>query len=170
MRYASATHKDLKHDLERAARRAETMGRKPATGKQCWYLASLMETAGDNAAGIGCSITNTSATLTSGQASRYIADYQGEATRDEQAERCAAEAKVEREKIEAEEAAHHAAIATDIRVAVATHPELVTEYRAAYAETESKVKNARKKARQKLITRMREAMGQPGLQHHHLRG
>lgn len=58
--------------LDRAAARAEFIDRDPATRKQCWFLAGLMEQAGWNLDDIGCGITNTSAVLTKKKASGWI--------------------------------------------------------------------------------------------------
>lgn len=60
--------------LDRAAARAETVNREPATSKQCWYLAGLIQQANDDST-YGEIVTNTSFVLTKREASRMIEGY-----------------------------------------------------------------------------------------------
>lgn len=69
------TRKEIAQDLDRAANRANLIDRRPATRKQCWYLAGLLEGAGDDAAAIDCGPTNTNAVLTCARASHFIEMY-----------------------------------------------------------------------------------------------
>lgn len=61
--------------LDRAAARAEEIGMRPATSKQTWYLAGLLEAAGVDPSDIGMGYGHTSAVLTSKRASDLISAY-----------------------------------------------------------------------------------------------
>lgn len=65
------TQKSIVRQLDRAAARAGSS----ATGKQVWYLASLMFQAGDDADQIGCGCLDTNARLTGREASEWIDFY-----------------------------------------------------------------------------------------------
>lgn len=71
----TATQTDRKtivRDLDVAASRSHIIEREPATAKQCWYLAGLLEQAGLDADAVECGICNTQAVLTKSMASRRI--------------------------------------------------------------------------------------------------
>lgn len=67
--------KEIAQALDKAAERCEFLDKTPATGKQVWFLASLIQQAGEDAKDIGCCITNTKAVLTKRRASMYIEMY-----------------------------------------------------------------------------------------------
>jgi hypothetical protein len=71
----TTTRKSIAIAIDAAADRASAMGAYGATKKQVWFLAGLIEEAGRDASDIGCQISNTTATLTKKEASRYIEDY-----------------------------------------------------------------------------------------------
>lgn len=64
--------KALAQQLDRCAVRAETVGANPATERQCWYLATLMITDGDEGDRF---YTDTGFVLSKGKASELIAFY-----------------------------------------------------------------------------------------------
>jgi len=71
----TATRKDIVKSLDKAAQRAADYYHNGATAKQTWFLAGLIAAAGEDAAAIGCGWANTSALLTSRQASTWIDRY-----------------------------------------------------------------------------------------------
>lgn len=66
--------KALAKALDRAAYRAEAVGLRGATPKQCWYLAGLAIAAGLDADALGFGPLDTTSGLTSREASRLIDD------------------------------------------------------------------------------------------------
>lgn len=69
------TRKEIARMLDRAAARSTLVEATPATSKQCWYLAGLIEKAGDTPEGLGLDVTNTNAVLTARKASWWIDQY-----------------------------------------------------------------------------------------------
>lgn len=67
-----AAQKSIARTLDTAAARAEFVNQRPATGKQCWFLASLMVKAGDDADDW---MLNQNQVLTCKLASELIDDY-----------------------------------------------------------------------------------------------
>lgn len=64
--------KDIVGWLDRAASRAEIIGRIPATPKQTWYIATILAKRGDDACDIDCGPNAPNAMLTSKEASGWI--------------------------------------------------------------------------------------------------
>lgn len=73
------TRKQIAAKLDRAAERAEMVGARGASPKQCWFLAGLIEAGGD--AERNDLLRNTNATLTSKNASTLIDMYLADAKR-----------------------------------------------------------------------------------------
>jgi hypothetical protein len=69
---SAATQKDFARALDAAAARAGYIDREPASGKQCWFLASLMLKAG---ADLGDILVDTHFVLTKSKASSMIDSY-----------------------------------------------------------------------------------------------
>lgn len=65
--------KEIAQSLDHYAARANNCGARPASSKQCWFLAKLMMDRGDNVEGITGG--NTNFVLTSARASVFISDY-----------------------------------------------------------------------------------------------
>lgn len=68
----TTTRKSIARNLDRAAARAEIIDRRPASGKQCWFLAGLMEQLGEEPSDYGYGPEHTTAVLTCKIASRMI--------------------------------------------------------------------------------------------------
>lgn len=62
-------------ELDAAAARADLVDARPATPKQCWFLAGLMVNAGVTPDAEGIGYLNSRAILTSAKASKLIDEY-----------------------------------------------------------------------------------------------
>lgn len=69
--------KSIARQLDRAAARAESANARPATGKQCWFLAGLLATLGLDADDAGHGALDSNSMLTSKAASDLIEYYIG---------------------------------------------------------------------------------------------
>ena len=67
--------KEIAQALDKAASRAALIDARPASSKQVWYLAGLMEKAGETPNDIGLGWAHTGAVLTSAKASHFIEIY-----------------------------------------------------------------------------------------------
>ena len=74
-----AAQKIIARQLDRAAERADMRDYAAASAAQIWYLAGLLAQKGLDASDVNCGPINTSATLTSRQASDLIDYYSGAA-------------------------------------------------------------------------------------------
>lgn len=70
------TRKEIVRALDAAASRAETAGARPASGKQTWFIAGLMERLGTTPQEWGYGWSNTTACLTAARASALIEQLQ----------------------------------------------------------------------------------------------
>lgn len=75
MAWRGIDRKTIVRALDRAAARADEIGARPASSRQTWYLAGLLEAAGLDAADIGFGYGHTHAVLTSKRASDLISAY-----------------------------------------------------------------------------------------------
>ncbi len=66
------TRKEIARDLDRGAARAEMVGARPATSKQVWFIAGLLEQSGGTPAEWDLGCVNTGAVLTCARASAMI--------------------------------------------------------------------------------------------------
>lgn len=71
----STNRKDICRYLDRAAARADEADAAPATGKQCWYLAGLIEQEDGTADDVECGPDFPRAVLTKSKASFWIESY-----------------------------------------------------------------------------------------------